>query len=172
MGRYEQFHEFRSRLNCRILGDAAARGLMLLRALAMMDDGAEGERDEADPRAAELSRIEAKVDLVLARLGAVLSARAESLPATALRWSRLGARLRLASSPARPDGVLRVHLDPRLPQALELPARLVGTERLGGECLAWLRFEGLDPALEAALERHVFRRHRREVAESRRAARG
>jgi AhpD family alkylhydroperoxidase len=26
MGRYEQFHEFRSRLNCRILGDDAARG--------------------------------------------------------------------------------------------------------------------------------------------------
>ena len=66
--------------------------------------------------------------------------------------------------------MLRVHLDPRLPQPLELPARLVGTERLGPECLAWLRFEDLGDALESALERHVFRRHRRAVAEARRQA--
>ena len=150
---------------------AAARDLMLLRALSMMEEGADGERDDADPRGAEMARIEAKLDLVLALLGAAVAARAEPLPPLSLRWSRLGARLRLPSAPASPAGVLRVHLDPRLPQPLELPARLVGTEPLGAECLAWLRFDDLDPALEAALERHVFRRHRRAVAEARRATR-
>lgn len=150
---------------------AASRDLMLLRALAMMEEGADVERDDADPRGAELARVEAKLDLVLALLGAVVASRAQPLPLVPLRWSRLGARLRLPAPPASPSGVLQVHLDPRLPQALELPARLVGTEPLGTECLAWLRFEGLEPALESALERHVFRRHRRAVAEARRTTR-
>lgn len=150
---------------------AGSRDLMLLRALAMMEEGADPERDDADPRGADLARVEAKLDLVLALLGAVVASRAPALPLVPLRWSRLGARLRLPAQPASPAGVLQVHLDPRLPQALELPARLVGTEALGAECLAWLRFDGLEPALEAALERHVFRRHRRAVAEARRATR-
>lgn len=147
---------------------AAHGAAMLLRALAVMEEGGEPEREDNDPRAAELSRIEAKLDLVLALLGAVAAARAPDLAETPVRWSRLGARLHLTAVPAVPHGLLRVHLDPRLPQPLELPVRVVGTEALGAGWLAWLRFDGLDPGLESALERHVFRRHRRAVAESRR----
>jgi hypothetical protein len=152
-------------------GAGAAHGAaMLLRALAVMEEGGEPEREDGDARTAELARVEAKLDLVLALLGAVAAARAPDLPEVALRWSRVGARLRLAEAPALPHGVLRVHLDPRLPQPLELQVRVVGTEPTGAGVLAWLRFEALDPGLEAALERHVFRRHRRAVAESRRQA--
>lgn len=150
---------------------AAARDLMLLRALAMMEEGTDPVREDGDARSAEFARVEAKLDLVLALLGAVVATRAQALPLLPLRWSRLGARLRLPGPPAAPTGVLQVHLDPRLPLALELPARLVGTESLGAECLAWLRFDDLDPALESALERHVFRRHRRAVADARRSTR-
>lgn len=150
---------------------SSSRAAMLLRALAVMEDGSEVERDEADPQGAELARIEAKLDLVLALLGAVAAARSPALPQVAMRWSRLGVRLRLPAPPAAAHGVLHVHLDPRLPQPLELPVRLVGTEPVGAEHLAWMRFEGLDAPLEAALERHVFRRHRRAVAEARRQSR-
>lgn len=149
---------------------AAHGAALLLRTLAVMEEGGEPEREDDDPRAAELSRIEAKLDLVLALLGAVAAARAPALPEVPVRWSRLGARLQLPAPPAVPAGVLRVHLDPRLPQPLELPVRVVGTEAIGTGWLAWMRFEDLDPALEAALERHVFRRHRRAVAEARRHA--
>jgi hypothetical protein len=36
----------------------------------------------------------------------------------------------------------------------------------------WLRFDALPAAFEAALERHLFRIHRRAVAESRRPRQG
>ncbi|MFN7550048.1 MAG: PilZ domain-containing protein [Pseudomonadota bacterium] len=150
---------------------AAARDLMLLRVLATMEDGAEGERDEGDARSAEMARVEARLDLVLALLGALAAARADTLPCASLRWSRLGARLILPAAPVAPGGVLRVPLDPRLPQPRELPARLLAAEPQGADWMAWLRFEALDAALETAVERHVFRRHRRAIAEVRRAAR-
>ena len=51
-----------------------------------------------------------------------------------------------------------------LPELLEFPAALIEAE---GDTL-WLRFDGLAPGLEAALERLVFRLHRRQVAVTRR----
>jgi hypothetical protein len=57
-----------------------------------------------------------------------------------------------------------------LPSPLILPATVIALEPEGSSGLhaLWLRFESLTPALEAALERHLFRVHRRAVAESRR----
>ncbi len=149
----------------------ASDGAGLLRALALIEETSEVQRDEVDPGAAELARVEAKLDLVLALLASVVSAQQPALAPVAMRWSRHGARLLAAAPPAGDVGRLRVALDPRLPQPLELPARVIAHAEEGGGVRLWLRFESLDPALEAALERHVFRRHRRAVAEARRAAR-
>jgi hypothetical protein len=148
-------------------GDAAA----LLRALALIEESGEAEREDSDPRGADLARVEAKLDLVLALLGSVLRAQQPELPPAMLRWSRFGACVHAASTPTFDVGRLRVALDPRVPQPLELPARLIACEPEGEGVRLWLRFEHLDPALESALERHVFRRHRRAVAEARRSAR-
>ncbi len=142
---------------------------LLLRALALFDESRDGDGDDADPQRLDLHRIEAKLDVVIALLGTVLGDRAAALPAVALRWSRVGVRFRAAHAPAVADGCLRVQPDARLPQVIELPVRVVATRsEADGECTAWVRFVGLDEALEAALERHVFRRHRRQVAEARR----
>jgi hypothetical protein len=117
-------------------------------------------------------RIEAKVDLVLALLGAVLRERTTLPPPAHVRWSRLGARFHASSVPAHAAGRLRMVLDPRLPQCLELPARVIATRAEATGATLWVRFEEHDGALEAALERQVFRRHRRQVAQARRAAAG
>jgi hypothetical protein len=61
-------------------------------------------------------------------------------------------------------GVLRVQPAEWLPDCIDLPARVIATD--GRE--AWLEFGPLSPALSDALERHLFRLHRRQVAESRR----
>lgn len=142
---------------------------LLLRALALFDESREADCDDADPQRAELHRIEAKVDVVIALLGTLLGDRAAALPVVALRWSRIGVRLRATHPPAVADGCLRLQPDARLPQVIELPVRVVATRsEPEGDCTAWVRFVGVDETLEAALERHVFRRHRRQVAEARR----
>lgn len=152
-------------------GPAEGDGAGVLRALALIEETGEPEREDSDARGAELARVEAKLDLVLALLGSVLRAQRPDLAPVALRWSRLGACVHAATAPSADTGCLRVALDPRLPQPLELPARVIACEPEGEGVRLWLSFERLDPALESALERHVFRRHRRAVAEARRSAR-
>jgi len=151
-------------------GAAAAQALGLLRALALIDEPRDGEREECDPQTAELARIEAKVDLLLNLFGAMLRERQPVLPSTAVRWSRIGARFFAAAAPPSTSGLLRILPDARLPQVLELPARLIATRTEAEGVTVWARFDALDTALEAALERHVFSRHRRQIALARRAA--
>ncbi|HEY9253827.1 MAG TPA: PilZ domain-containing protein, partial [Stenotrophomonas sp.] len=57
-----------------------------------------------------------------------------------------------------------------LPEAIELPVRVLAEAASGtGGCFLWLQFDDLEPGLEAALERHLFRLHRRQIAETRRS---
>ena len=150
----------------------APQALTLLRAMSLFDDAREVEVDDSDAQVAELLRIEAKVDLVLTLLGAVLRERTTLPPPTHVRWSRVGARFHAPTAPAHATGRVRMVLDARLPQCLELPARVIATRPEANGATLWVRFEGHDGALEAALERQVFRRHRRQVAQARRAAGG
>jgi hypothetical protein len=55
-----------------------------------------------------------------------------------------------------------------LPETLQLPARVLAIEPSPAGRRVWLAFDDLPPALEAMLERHLFRVHRRAIAVSRR----
>jgi hypothetical protein len=152
-------------------GHWRAQATLLLRALALFDESRDADCDDADPQRVELHRIEAKLDVVIALLGSVLGERANALPPVVLRWSRVGVRFRAAATPALGAGCLRLQPDSRLPQVIELPVDVVAVRpEAEGDSTVWARFVGVDEPLEAALERHVFRRHRRQVAESRRGA--
>ncbi|NUS39217.1 MAG: PilZ domain-containing protein, partial [Lysobacter sp.] len=80
----------------------------------------------------------------------------------------LGARLPGHAAAPGTAGWLRLQPSDALPQALRLPVRVLACEDSADGPRLWLRFEGLSPALSAALERHLFRVHRREIAERRR----
>lgn len=141
----------------------------LLRALAVVED--HPRHDEADPHAeATFRRLEAKIDL----LTALVAGFAGGQPADAarpLQWSARGARLVTdAAPPPLTPGLFRVQPAEWLPSPLVLPATVVAVEPEAGGGLhaLWLRFDASGAALEAALERHLFRVHRRAVAESRR----
>ncbi|MFC5568985.1 PilZ domain-containing protein [Lysobacter yangpyeongensis] len=142
----------------------------LLRALAVVEDSPRNE--ESDPHIdAAFRRLEAKVDLLTA-LVAGFAAGQSTDPLRRLRWSARGVRMShdAAFAPGTP-GLFRVQAAEWLPSPLVLPATVLAAEagvEPGSQSL-WLRFEGLGPVLEAALERHLFRVHRRAVAESRRA---
>lgn len=154
-------------------GDAAlaalnARGEALLQALAVVEDGVRSEEPE-QPADHALHRIEAKLDLLTA-LVAGLCASHDDDPVRPLQWSARGASLAVAAPAAvGSGGRFRIRPTDLLPSALVLPATVLACDTgADGQTHVWLRFGPLSPALEAALERHLFRVHRRAVAESRR----
>lgn len=145
----------------------------LLRSVALVEDarGDDGHDDRSDATL-QVQRLEAKLDLVMVLLGRLVRQNSQDLPLRPLRWSRRGIRLEQgARSGAAPGsmGVIRLQPCDWLPDHIDLPVVIVAEAANGsGAHYLWLRFEGLSDALEMALERHLFRLHRRQIAEARR----
>lgn len=148
------------------------RAEALLRALAVLEDSRADESDERGHADPAVRRIEAKVDLLVGLLGSLSLRDAAADAPRMLQWSARGAAVELpALEPGLVPGglaLLRVQPSDTLPETLQLPARLLAIEPSPAGRRAWLEFDALPPALEAALERHLFRVHRRAIAGSRR----
>lgn len=140
----------------------------LLRALAIVEDSRVDEPEDHGSTELALHRMEAKIDLLTA-LVARLAQRDGQDAVHPLRWTARGAELQLPSSVAAGDaGALRIQPSDWLPDPITLPARVLHAVPTGGGTEAVVAFDALSPALEAALERHLFRVHRRAVAEAKR----
>jgi len=145
------------------LADANRRAAALLTLLGNLDEPPP-PLDDAPQLAAHLHRLDQKLDLLLGLMGRWHNRELE-LPGP--QPARLGLRgvVWRAALPAGP-GRISIYLHAALPSALELPATLLP---LGdGQVLA--EFHGLDAAAMDALERYLFRRHRRAVAQAKRPA--
>lgn len=146
----------------------ALRAEGLLRALAVVEDSRADEPEDHGAAEMALHRMEAKLDLLTA-LVARLARRDGHDPLHALRWTARGAELVLPMTLAADDtGGLRIQPSDWLPDAITLPARVLSAIPTADGTQVVLAFEGLSPAVEAALERHLFRMHRRAVAEAKR----
>ncbi|MDV3255649.1 MAG: PilZ domain-containing protein [Lysobacter sp.] len=146
---------------------ACLRGESLLRSLAVVEDSRGDETDEHSASDVVLHRIEAKLDLLTALVASRFAEHFD--PRRPLRWSSLGACLEVDDAVAPgTGGALRVQPSDWLPETLLLPATVVASVAHGRGQQLWLRFGPLTPALESALARHLFRVHRRAIAESRR----
>jgi len=146
----------------------------MLHGLAVAEDSRGEDPDDHGDVPQSMQRLEAKLDLVLSLLGKLASERISSLPVRPLRWSHLGLRVDEGSrSDSREGdlGVLKLQPVAWLGDHIELPARVLAVQDNsdGGRHL-WLRFGALTPGLEDALTRHLFRMHRRQVAEARQVA--
>ncbi|MGV8958951.1 MAG: PilZ domain-containing protein [Stenotrophomonas sp.] len=158
------------------LGSAAIRpgaAEMLLRSVALVEDSRSGDDgEERGDSSLQLQRLEARLDLTLVLLGRLLRQSIDTLPLRPLRWSRRGLRLELGSrSGAQPgsQGVVRLQPSDWLPDTIELPVSVIAEAANGnGGYYLWLRLQAGGDALEMALERHLFRLHRRQIAGSRR----
>lgn len=151
--------------------DRQAQAAALLGALAQVEDL---RKDEPGDEHGELpllaQRMDAKLDLILALLGR-LARQADGLPERALRWSARGLRLELDTATApSPGDPVRLRLQPAdwLPDLVELPASAIAREDRDGATRVWIAFDALRADLAEAMERHLFRLHRRQVAEQRR----
>ena len=81
----------------------------------------------------------------------------------AQRLTALGSLAGPSGKPEKIDELLR-----RPAELAVRPKSVLAAESAAAGTQLWLRFEGLSTGLAAALERHLFRLHRREVAERRR----
>lgn len=154
-------------------GGRQAAAESLLRALGQIEDlRSEDSTEERGELPLMVQRMDAKLDLLLALIGRLVR-QGEDFPALRpVRWSRRGIRLELgARTGAAPGAAGVVCLQPSdwLPEPIELPVTLVAEAATGsGGFFVWLAFGELGPGLESALERHLFRLHRRQIAEARR----
>lgn len=146
----------------------------LLRSLAQVEDfRAEDLGEERGELPLAVQRMEAKLDLMMVLVGRLVRQQHDALPLRPVRWSRRGIRLetgaRTAAAPGA-AGVLCLQPCQWLPEQIELPVSLLGEAVSGnGGFYLWLKFAQLGAGLEAAMERHLFRLHRRQIAEARQA---
>jgi hypothetical protein len=138
---------------------------------AIEEHGPVDKQDEKSPNAADLQRLEIKMNLVLDLLGQILAASSPRPRPTSVRFNALGAAWRAVDAPpmANTQGVLEIYLRECLAQPLSLLARVTSVSPEG------MVKATLVPPGEATadlLEKLAFRRHRRQVAGVRQPRRG
>lgn len=153
--------------DARLVAHRVAANLRVLQTCEALEER-RCERDDEAAGHPDGARLEKKLDLLIEMMGHLVSRAAArppavvaALSAVALEW-----RCEAASPPPGSIGIAEVHLREGVAEALRLPGR-VGPAQSGGRAL--LRFEGLTEVESDALERFVFRQHRRAVAGQRRS---
>jgi len=127
--------------------------------------------DENSPYAADLMRLERKMNLLLDLVGQILTANRPRPAAAAVRFNALGAVWR--GTPPLPEtgaqGTLEVYLHDCLAQPLRLPGRVTSVAPDGN---VKARFIPLGEPVADLIEKMAFRRHRRQIAGTRTRPRG
>lgn len=149
-------------------------GIMLLHALSVIEMPLpEPDRDTPSSSGKAMERLEAKLDLILS-LMMQLARQQTGLPPPRAVILRAGSVEWLGESAPEAGQLLLIslHISPKLPQALTLPARVGAVEERGQG--VWVRadFTGLNGEMAEWLERTLFRFHRRSIQQSHSRPRG
>lgn len=141
---------------------AAARhaNLGLLHALAVLETAPEKEHD-ADPALSKaFDRLEAKLNIALGLLSRLVAQNGHIPAPSPVTLGVHSIRWQPEAEPSPGSTIkLSLHLSPRLPEPLQIYARIV--ECHDGMCVA--DFIDQDPELEEWMTRTLFRYHRREL---------
>ncbi|HET6554914.1 MAG TPA: PilZ domain-containing protein [Dyella sp.] len=138
------------------------RNLSVLGTLAVFSERRMDAQDEENLVAQELQRLDGKLNVLMAMLDQLLRRDTELPPRLPVQFNAVGAVLPGGMWPAgQLHALVRFHFDGCLALPLELPARLV-QER--DQDHTFVAFESLDDVTGDAIERLVFRHHRRKVA--------
>lgn len=141
------------------------RNTALLNALTLIEEAAVRQTEDPSPLIAQMERLEAKFDLVLTLLTEALLPEAAAPGPVAMRLSSRGVVFD-AGVPIETGTVieLSVHFSASLPRPVVLYGVVVETPP-GEEGHACVEFRRLGPGVTERLERLVFRRHRRSIAQ-------
>ena len=140
----------------------------VLTAVALLDEHSQ-LTEEPTQTELELHRIHHKLNLLLELLGSFIQLQAPRPPVRMLRMSWRGLSWEVGAGDPLPGavGLVELHMNPVMPLPLRWPARIVSVSAT--EICA--EFAAVPEFCQMALERHVFKRHRREVAETRQPVR-
>jgi hypothetical protein len=140
----------------------AESNLRLLSTVAMLAEHAPA-KDDPTPAELEIQHMHQKLNLLLDLVGSFLALQSLRPQAVPLRLSWRGVAWSGGGAEPGASGIVEIHLGAALPQPLRLPAHIVSVtaeETVAG-------FAPMPDFCQAALERHVFLHHRREIAETR-----
>ena len=141
--------------------------LMLLQACVAVEELPTRDKGEdPHPLAADLARIDFKLNLVLGLLGKLVPPD-RGAAAVRVSFNAIGVSWELSGVPPRVGqrGLVRIRLRGSLPQTLDLYAEI--TENMGAGISA--RFIELSPSLTELLHKLCFLMHRKQVAGSRKS---
>lgn len=144
------------------------RAESLLRMMAHLDDPQIEDSEDRSKLDMSIHRMEAKLQLSLEMLGTLIARTISIPPPRQIRWSRRGLSWEQDTSvPENSTGFIELQPLPWLPLLLKLSCRVLFCQKEDSVFRLWLGFEPLPTSLESALERHLFRCHRRAVASGR-----
>jgi len=147
------------------------RNLHVLQACAAMEEhGQQEKNDDTSPIAAEILRLDLKVNLLLDLVGQLVVANNPRPPAVPIRFNALGATWKAPGTVLQPgsEGVLEIYLRDSLSQPLRLLGRITAAEPEGR---IKARFIPPSETIADLIEKLAFRRHRRQIAGARQSRR-
>ncbi|BFI97083.1 MAG: hypothetical protein RSP_25930 [Rhodanobacter sp.] len=142
----------------------ADRNANVLATLASLEERRTDHGDEESPLMQEILRMDAKLTALVEIVNQMLAPTASLPPRQALRFNAVGAVLPTEMVPAGEGMLLRIRFDACRSLPLELPARTVRVLERGR---SFVEFTLHGDAISDAIERLVFRHHRRKVAGAR-----
>jgi hypothetical protein len=130
---------------------------------ALQEQGQVEKNDENSPHAADLLRIELKINLLLDVVGRILAANQPRPASVAIRFNALGATFQGVAPYPRPGA--QGSVDIYLRECVAEPLRLIGrVANVSSNGEIKVRFLPPGEAASDLLEKLAFRRHRRQVA--------
>jgi len=155
-------------------GDARAdvapeSALQVLRALNMLALGARADAGETPgtETSHDFARLEAKIDMLLALVGSLVTGHMTLPPARRVQFSAESVVVSVDERRKTGDPVVvALYLSHEIPQPLYLPAAVdsVNPSSNGTHFEVRLEFAPLNAAIRDELERYIFLRHRRELS--------
>jgi hypothetical protein len=147
----------------------AEKNERLLRSINLLAEQGHEKPEEEGEHEAALIRLETKVDLLLDLFSRIGTDAAGLPPSAPVRLSAKGMQwLSEGEAPVAGQSVwIRLYLEPRLPEAVQFPAQILGVETEGPQHKVLARFESLGEGAQNLLEKMIFRHHRRQVAQQR-----
>jgi hypothetical protein len=135
---------------------------MLQVAMAIEEQGSVEKPDDKSPNAADLMRLEVKVNLLVDLMGQLLAASQKRPTPAPIRFNALGAEWRSSRPPPSGEqGLLDIYLRDCLAQPITLIGRIM---KVSADGQVRVNFTPPGEMTSDLLEKLAFRRHRRQVA--------
>jgi len=131
-----------------------------LQAIAVFEEAPRNLPSDANNDAHELHHLEAKIDVLPSLVAGLAARHALILRDNSIEWTG-SAGDGLSSGDT---GFVIIYPNPGLPVPLRIPGRIVGMAERAGSRWLLTRFEHVTLPVRDALEKLVFRRHRRQIA--------